>query len=122
MRRNLSAVLIAIFILGCSSAPKEIPNFSQGVVRSIATNQLRVGMSREEVSILLGPPSLSAADGTMEVLRFRQVVNDPRKVYAAGMENFFVKFDSGRVTQYGKIGDFGSTRNPTMDVNVRVEE
>ena len=34
-------------------------------------------------------------------------------------KEYFVHIENGKVTSYGRIGDFGSTKNPTMDLNIR---
>lgn len=117
--KNAVGLIMALLIFGCSSTPEPRDHIG-GVVTANAANSLSLGMGKSEVLEQLGNPLVSSADDGVEFLRYRVVQGS---VYGFGYmgpdhANFFVKLQDGLVIQYGKIGDFDSTKNPTIDINL----
>jgi hypothetical protein len=78
-------------------------------------NQISVGMSRTEVIQVLGQPSSIAASAAGEYLIYRKM----DAVISDWPKDYFVKIENGKVSSYGKKGDFNSTKDPTVDINVK---
>lgn len=92
----------AIALAACATAPK--------------MNALRVGMTKTQVLATMGQPMSTAATGDVQVLRYR-LSNASQAFYGLTSE-YFVKLVDGKVTSFGKMGDFDSTKDPTVDVNL----
>jgi len=58
------------------------------------------------------PDSVSAASG-VEYLRY-DLYPPPPYYTAASKTPYFVRLIGGRVDSYGKLGDFNSTKDPTL--------
>jgi len=102
----LLALLIAVTALsGCTS-------------RATAMNRLSVGMTKQQVISILGKPSSTAAPGNgVELLRY--TFKDGSWARATMVDNeYFVLLRNGTVEQYGRVGDFDSTKDPTLNLNV----
>ena len=80
-------------------------------------NEISIGMPKEEVIKRLGNPSTTATDGNSEYMIYHWV----EKVvgYPNFPQDYFVSIKNGHVFGYGRKGDFGTTRNPGMDINVQ---
>lgn len=89
-----------IALAGCATAPR--------------MNRLNVGMTKQEVVSVLGQPASTAAPGGgVEILRFR--LHDIDGI----TEEYFVRMVNGKVEAYGKMGDFDSTKDPTLNLNIK---
>ncbi len=97
------AVLIGCFLLlaGCATS-------------AVRMNDLRPGMTKAEVVNILGTPSSTSSDGTSEYLNY---ILDPGGLYP--MTPYYVKITDGRVTHYGRQGDFGRRRS---DVELTIKK
>ena len=98
-------VLILVILCGCQA-------MIYGTAKSM--NRLSVGMDKDEVIQRLGMPDSTAAFQGGEYLNYKLmdgVISDWPKEY-------FVKIEEGKVTSFGRKGDFGSTQSPTMNVNL----
>ncbi len=73
---------------------------------------------QEALSILGRPASTAAPNKNMEVLRFNLNKNWG-SVDKKSEEEYFVKIFNGKVSSYGKVGDFDSTKDPTLNLNIR---
>lgn len=113
---------IVLLTLSACSTPGPSPAFSNGVVKSQSLNAIELGMSRDQVLAMAGEPSMKSAYDGAEFWRYRSISGDPRYYIAGGWENYYIRFNEGKVSEYGKLGDFGSTRNTGIDVNVRMKE
>jgi hypothetical protein len=86
-----------------------------GCVTSSRMNKLSLGMNKAEVVAAMGSPrSTAAPGGGIEILRY-QLTSDVRKHQT---DEYFVRLANGRVESYGKMGDFNSTKDPTLNLNV----
>jgi len=85
-------------------------------------NTLTIGMTKAEVTAKMGEPTSTRARGTTEILvynlnhtSYRPPLLDPSE-----LPEYFVKLVDGRVESFGKVGDFDSTKDPTVNINARV--
>lgn len=77
-------------------------------------NKINEGMTKKEVIAILGTPASTASPGHgVQILRYN--LDNP----SAGWEEHYVKLMDGKVDSYGKIGDFGSTKDPTLNLNLK---
>jgi hypothetical protein len=102
--KNLIWLAMILVLTGCASTAKRL-------------NRVSVGMSKPEVFDVLGDPdSVKAADKT-EVLVYGS--NDFWAVEPGHYHGeYWVVLEGGKVAKYGKPGDFGTTRNAAIDVNI----
>ena len=94
-------LILIVFLAGCATTPEKM-------------NRLSIGMTKIEVLDAIGRPSSTASPGKgVEFLRYR-------KYYGRGdYITYFVRLVDGRVDSYGKTGDFDSTKDPTLDLNIK---
>lgn len=90
-----------------------------GCANTSKMNRLSVGMAKSEAIAVMGQPTSTAAHGGgIELLRYRLASTDSEAWQAMG-EEYFVRIVDGKVDSYGKMGDFNSTKDPTINVNVK---
>ncbi len=80
-------------------------------------SNISIGMSKAEVIKVLGPPKSVAADQGVEYLQYRWV----RTVIATDAnwpDDYFVAIKGGRVSSFGRKGDFDSTKTPVQRIEV----
>jgi len=89
MRMKMTGILIVLMslILACTSASK--------------INAIDIGMSKDEVIAAMGEPDSTSAIDNSLFLRY--------KLWAGGpyLDDYFVEFKDGKVSAYGRVGDFG---------------
>jgi len=101
---SLLPVLVAITIAGCATSGK--------------INNIGINMTKQEVVEAMGKPKSTASPGGgVEILRYTLYENSDQAFIGVGPE-YYVKLVNGRVDSYGRMGDFGSTQNPTYNINV----
>lgn len=104
--KSIHALLLASIIAlgGCATAPK--------------MNRLSVGMAKQEVVSAMGQPvSTAAPGGGIEILRYELQNTD--QVWWGGRTPYFVRLVNGKVDSYGRLGDFDSTKDPTVNLNIK---
>lgn len=74
-----------------------------------------LGMTKADVIRQLGRPTTVAANGNVEYLSYEwdRIGDGP---YGGAWA--YVRLVDGRVDSYGEKGDFGTTKDPTVNVNV----
>lgn len=82
-------------------------------------------MTKKEVIAAMGDPASTAAPGNgVEILRY-DLSSTFTTVYlanhgiASAPQDYFVKLIDGKVDSYGMVGDFNSTKDPTINVNIQ---
>ena len=75
-------------------------------------NDVSLGMTKAQVISAMGAPKSTSASGTTEYLNYR-LYEGYHDQYGA---EFYVRLVNGRVDSYGKLGDFDSTKDPTISV------
>jgi hypothetical protein len=99
MKTTIPILVLAALLGGCASSHK--------------MNRLSLGMTKPEVIRAIGKPvSTSARDG-VEYLNYRFKEN--RDAYWDTTVPYFVEFRDGKVTAYGRKGDFGTESGPPAD-------
>lgn len=100
-RPTLRIVLLTTLILcGCVS-------------RSDKISDVQIGMSKEEVLKVMGPPKSTSAQDRAEYLiyfLFEQV----SPIGSGGYWRYYVRLVDGKVESFGRFGDFDSVKPPTI--------
>jgi hypothetical protein len=96
--------MTSLFLVACASAP----DFSR----------ISMGMPKNEVVSRLGKPASQAAQGRVEYLTYGW----PDSAYDGrlGGGEYMVQLTDGRVTAYGKKGDFDTTSDPIQRQQIEV--
>ena len=124
-------VVFGLLLGGCASTEQKV-------------NTISLGMDKQQVIDVLGPPDNSRATEDVEYLVYQ--LTTPRTgdqinecafmsaITIAGLflpgpcarsnAEYFVQFKQGKVTAYGKVGDFGSPQDleAIIDLNQTVKE
>lgn len=109
MARLLFAMVVAaVLTTGCATAHK--------------MNRVSIGMTKQEVISVLGPPISTSAKEGVEYLHYRFSDTDDDAFYGITTP-YFVRIINGKVDSYGRLGDFDSTKAPetksTIDLNIK---
>lgn len=94
---------MALVLMGCASAEKRMNNVS-------------LGMSKAEVISVLGTPNGAAATDGVEYLKYNLKV-DP--TWSLATREYFIRLINGKVEAYGQRGDFDSTEDPSLNINIK---
>jgi hypothetical protein len=113
MKRPRAVVLVLLIVgilaLDGCTALRQVGLAQRSTTRM---NRLAVGMSKEEVLSVMGEPDETAAEGRLMVLRYQ--LASP----GAGYQACFVRLVDDKVESYGRMGDFGSSKAPALDLNI----
>lgn len=77
-------------------------------------NKISLGMTKPEVLKVMGNPVSVSAHGDTEYLNYRLKETDAYDFRWP----YFVRLVNGKVDAYGRTGDFNTTKNNTLDINV----
>ena len=90
------------------------------VTTSDSMAELSVGMSKSEVIKLLGKPDSVSAQSGVEYLTYtlRTETSFTRNTWGY-QSQYFVRLIGGKVESYGRVGDFDSTKDPTLNLNIK---
>ena len=80
-------------------------------------NSVSVGMTKQQVIEVLGPPVSTSAKQGVEYLNYRFSETSDH-AFEGVTTPYFVRIIGGKVDAYGRLGDFDSTRS-TIDLNVK---
>jgi hypothetical protein len=113
----LITLVIALLFFGCATARK--------------INQINVGMTKEEVIAVMGPPVSTSAKEGVEYLNYKLSETDD-DAFMGWTTPYYVRIRDGKVDAFGRHGDFDSTKTPTIriekdetikqDMNLKVDE
>lgn len=98
--------LLALFLLSCVSSPSKM-------------NHVNLGMSKAEVVSILGSPQSTRAQGRVEYLVYQFLERNP--LIDSRPSPYFVRLVDGKVESYGKVGDFDSTKEEKLNLDVKTE-
>ncbi len=101
MRIMVVLVAITAFIAGCATAH--------------IISKVQIGMTKEEVIKVMGPPASTSAKGNTEYLNYSLSETDDQAFYGI-TRPYYVRLINGRVDSYGRLGDFDSTQKPTIKI------
>ena len=76
-------------------------------------NNVSLGMSKGEVINVIGKPQSTRASNGVEYMTYNVY-----EVVFGKYVPYFVRIKNGKVDAYGKMGDFDSSNNPTMKINL----
>jgi outer membrane protein assembly factor BamE (lipoprotein component of BamABCDE complex) len=80
-------------------------------------NRVSLGMTKEEVISVMGNPVSTSANGDTEFLSYR-LSETADEAFAGVVRPYFIRVKNGKVDSYGRAGDFNSTKDPTVNVNL----
>ncbi len=105
---NLKIVLLVAvtIIAGCATAQK--------------INNVQVGMSKEQVITTMGKPASVSAKGGVEYLNYSLSETDDQAFYGI-TSPYYVRLVNGIVDAFGRMGDFDSTKTPTVRIESKEE-
>ena len=114
MKKSILVTMLAILlatVTGCATSAKKM-------------NRLEVGMTKQQVISILGQPESIAAQGNgVEAMRYE--LSAGHDWWTADMgafqkkRDYYVRLINGRVESYGQMGDFDSTKNPTIEIKTQ---
>lgn len=106
--RCLFAAVLAFALTGCMTSS------------SSRLNYLSVGMTKADVLQVMGDPDSVAAKDGAEYLSYTLRTETSLTRNTWGYQSFyFVRLMNGKVDSYGRIGDFDSTKDPTVNLNIK---
>ncbi len=111
MFRN-AVVLLSFLLMGCTGTTANL-------------NKVSIGMTKTEVTKVIGRPDSVSAQGNVEYLIYYWAT--PKQIFADenSLPEYFVRLVNGKVESYGKKGDFDTTIVPeskqTIDLNIKNE-
>jgi hypothetical protein len=97
------SILCALFFVGCTGTSDKL-------------NRVSLGMTKPEVIKTIGEPDSISAAGDTEFLIYDW--GSPKELVGTPKE-YFVRLKAGKVDAFGKKGDFDSTKDPTINVNLK---
>lgn len=103
MRSNFLPLAVTVCLL-----------FGCGLPSARKMNRVSIGMDRTSVLKVLGRPNSVSATGGIEYLLYAL---DDR----TGDHMHFVRIESGRVTSFGRVGDFGTTMPDRKRIEMEIQ-
>ncbi|WP_163321641.1 SHOCT domain-containing protein [Draconibacterium mangrovi] len=94
--------LVVILFVGCATAKR--------------INSLSPGMTKESVISAMGEPNSSSVTGNTEYLHYKLSETSDDALYGF-YTDYYVKVVNGKVDSYGRLGDFNTTKDPTVNIN-----
>lgn len=104
------SLFMVLFLVACATKPTRF-------------TELYVGMPKKDVIETLGKPFSAAAQQGAEYLIYsynRGPISG--EAGPGGPQDYFVRIVNGKVHEYGRLGDFGSTMPVGHEVNVNVRQ
>jgi hypothetical protein len=100
----------AILSVGCGTVTHyaKRPDFSQ----------ISIGMSQQQVLAIMGKPEDIAAEKGTVYLNFSYAPWYDHSGADGHKELYFVRLLNDKVDSFGHKGDFDTTKNPTVDINI----
>lgn len=85
---------------------------------SAKLNKVSLGMTKSEVVEAIGTPDSVSAQGNIEYLIYHWA--SPKQLIADenNLDQFFIRLTNGLVDAYGEKGDFDSTKDPKIKIEV----
>jgi outer membrane protein assembly factor BamE (lipoprotein component of BamABCDE complex) len=102
MRNVLVLLVTTIILTSCATSGR--------------INRISVGMNKNQVISTMGNPKSTSATGNVEFLNYKLSETDDDAFYG-NYTDYYVKLVNGTVESYGRLGDFNSTKDPTINVN-----
>jgi hypothetical protein len=77
-------------------------------------NNIQIGMTKNEVIEIMGQPTSISAKGNIEFMRYSMGLS--QMLSAGAMATTYVRLINKKVDSYGEVGDFDSTKTPTVRI------
>jgi hypothetical protein len=77
-------------------------------------SKIEIGMTKKQVISLLGEPEEVKAQLNISYAIYWDCVTSGFTV-----KKYFVRFIDGKVESFGDVGDFDSTKDPTLNINIK---
>lgn len=104
-------IIFSICFIICACIPIERLKLRDGI------NKIEIGMTKEQVTSILGEPKSTSATGNITFMRY-YIEN----LYGWQESNaYFVELQNNKVVKYGQLGDFNSTQSPTVNENINIK-
>ena len=101
----LGLLLSIVFLLaGCATAYK--------------ISNVQMGMTKQDVIRVMGPPASTSAKGKAEYLNYRLSETD-NQAFSGITKPYYVRIVNGRVDSFGRLGDFDSTQKATVRIETK---
>ena len=109
--KKLLLLAMAVVLVGCSGLPKY-----DDTARDFSN--IRIGMSRDEVMAAKGIPFETAATSGVEFLLYAVGTDYGNAGFVPDekYEKYYVRLVDGKVHSFGSVGDFDSTKDPTLRI------
>ncbi len=99
--KNILLLAIILIIAGCATS---------GIINSV-----QLGMTQEEVIAVMGKPVSVSAQGGSKYLNYKLSETDDDAFYGFTTP-YYVRLIDGKVESFGRMGDFDSTKTPTIKI------
>ncbi len=103
--KTLSILILGFAVIGCATS---------GTI-----SRVKIGMTRGEVVEIMGNPVSVSAISSTEYLNYKLSETDGDAFYGLTAP-YFVRLINGKVESYGRSGDFGSPKTPTVKIETYV--
>jgi hypothetical protein len=109
MKATSLLFIFFLMVLGCART-------------TVDFNRLQIGMYEQQVLSLLGESKYKAAKGNVVMYHFNfrgKEWTPERGMFNNPLVDYYVRLVNGRVESYGKLGDFDSTKDTTLNLNIK---
>lgn len=107
-------VILCLGLIGCATVP--------------TLNSVSIGMTKADVIKIMGTPASVSAQNNTEYLIYSCKTSLAKALLLGALaacpgdsRDKFVRLVNGKVESYGNVGDFDSTKNPTVDINANIK-
>lgn len=100
-------VALCLGVVGCATASN--------------LNNISLGMTKDDVIKVLGNPDSISAKDSLEYLKYNYEPFIRASNLSHSDYDYFVRLDDGKVESFGRVGDFDSAKNPTLDINAKIK-
>jgi len=108
---NLKHIVLslALVISGCTGTSAKL-------------NDISLGMSKADVISAIGRPDSVSAQGNTEYLVYHWA--SPKQIIADenNLDRYFVRLVNGKVESYGEQGDFDSTKDERIEIELSTDK
>ena len=98
-QKIIPLLVVSFFLFSCATAYK--------------ISSVELGMTKEDVIKVMGPPVSTSATSETEYLNYALSETDDQAFYGLTKE-YYVRLVNGKVDSFGRLGDFDSTQKPTV--------
>ena len=102
MRKLIFVIALSFLFTGCITSKK-----------SSLLNSIEIGMNKQQVVAILGDNYLSSVNGNVTYMKY--ILKDDK---FGNTSAYYVRLIDGKVQSFGQVGDFNSTKDPTINVNL----